>query len=184
MTIRLQPCKVIDEHPELWNVRHEKRSRSRSMRGGSGKIRIDRVILIGNTLEETAYHEAGHIVIAAAVDLDLKAKGIVIYEVENVADGWTNRRSASCSCERSCSWSMHCGRGRTRLGRKRFNSEVLSTLLPPCTSRTLHLLHRGWSSPGESVCRKKLTVRLCWHPHNERQYRRASQPVSRIPAYL
>lgn len=47
-----------------------------------------RQILIGNTLEETAYHEAGHIVIAAAVGLDLKVKGIVIYEVESVADGW------------------------------------------------------------------------------------------------
>jgi hypothetical protein len=45
-------------------------------------------MLIGNTLEETAYHEAGHIVIAGAVALDLKPKGIVIYEVEDVADGW------------------------------------------------------------------------------------------------
>jgi len=44
--------------------------------------------LIGNSLEETAYHEAGHIVIAAAVGLDLRPKGIVIYEVEDVADGW------------------------------------------------------------------------------------------------
>ena len=45
-------------------------------------------ILIGNTMEETAYHEAGHIVIAGAVGLDLRPKGIVIYEVEDVADGW------------------------------------------------------------------------------------------------
>jgi hypothetical protein len=45
-------------------------------------------ILIGNTVEETAYHEAGHIVIAGAVGLDLKQKGIVVYEVEDVADGW------------------------------------------------------------------------------------------------
>ncbi|MGO8700341.1 MAG: hypothetical protein ACLQVY_21835 [Limisphaerales bacterium] len=45
-------------------------------------------MVIGNTPEETAYHEAGHIVIAGAVGLDLKPKGIVIYEVEDVADGW------------------------------------------------------------------------------------------------
>jgi len=45
-------------------------------------------ILIGNTMEETAYHEAGHIVIAGAVGLDVQPKGIVIYEVEDVADGW------------------------------------------------------------------------------------------------
>jgi len=47
-------------------------------------------MVIGNTLEETAYHEAGHIVIAGAVGLDLKPKGIVIYEVEAVADGWAS----------------------------------------------------------------------------------------------
>lgn len=45
-------------------------------------------LLIGNSLEETAFHEAGHIVIAGAVRLDLKHKGIILYEVENVADGW------------------------------------------------------------------------------------------------
>jgi hypothetical protein len=46
-------------------------------------------ILGGNTLEENAYHEAGHIVIAASVCLDLKPKGIVIYEVtREVAEGW------------------------------------------------------------------------------------------------
>lgn len=44
--------------------------------------------LIGNTLDETAYHEAGHIVIAAVGGLDLKPKGIVIYEVRDKADGW------------------------------------------------------------------------------------------------
>jgi hypothetical protein len=45
-------------------------------------------MVIGNTLEETSYHEAGHIVIAGAVGLDLKPKGVVVYEVEHVADGW------------------------------------------------------------------------------------------------
>jgi hypothetical protein len=43
--------------------------------------------LIGCTLEESAYHESGHIVIAGAVGLDLRPKGIVIYEVQNVTDG-------------------------------------------------------------------------------------------------
>lgn len=45
-------------------------------------------MVTGNTLDETAYHEAGHITIAARVGLDLQHKGIVIYEIENVADGW------------------------------------------------------------------------------------------------
>lgn len=46
-------------------------------------------VLIGNTLEENAYHEAGHIVIAAVSGLDLKTKGIIIYEVSrDVTDGW------------------------------------------------------------------------------------------------
>lgn len=44
--------------------------------------------LIGNTLEETAYHEAGHIVAAAVSGLDLKTKGIIVYEVGKLADGW------------------------------------------------------------------------------------------------
>jgi hypothetical protein len=45
-------------------------------------------MVIGNTLDETAYHESGHITIASAVGLDLQHKGIVIYEVGNVGDGW------------------------------------------------------------------------------------------------
>jgi hypothetical protein len=43
--------------------------------------------LIGNSPEETAYHEAGHIVTAAAVGLDLRPAGILIFEVKNVAAG-------------------------------------------------------------------------------------------------
>lgn len=42
---------------------------------------------IGNSPEETAYHEAGHIVIAAAVGLDLRPAGILMFEVSNVAGG-------------------------------------------------------------------------------------------------
>jgi ATP-dependent Zn protease len=45
-------------------------------------------MVIGNSLDETAYHEAGHIIIAAAVGLDLQHKGIIVYEVENVGEGW------------------------------------------------------------------------------------------------
>jgi hypothetical protein len=44
--------------------------------------------LIGNTLEETAYHEAGHMVGAAVSGLDLKTNGIIVYEVGELADGW------------------------------------------------------------------------------------------------
>jgi len=43
--------------------------------------------LIGNSPQETAYHEAGHIVIAAAVGLDLRPAGILLFEVKNVAAG-------------------------------------------------------------------------------------------------
>ena len=51
-------------------------------------LSLEEQILIGNTLEETAYHEAGHVVIAGAVGLDLKPLGIVIWEVaEDVTDG-------------------------------------------------------------------------------------------------
>jgi hypothetical protein len=46
------------------------------------------VLIIGNTLEETAYHEAGHIVVAAVLGLDLRPKGITIWEAANdVMDG-------------------------------------------------------------------------------------------------
>jgi hypothetical protein len=44
-------------------------------------------VLIGCTLEESAYHEAGHVVVASALGLDLRPRGIVIYEVQNVTDG-------------------------------------------------------------------------------------------------
>ena len=51
-------------------------------------LSLEEQILIGNTLEETAYHEAGHVVIAGAVGLDLKPLGIVIWEAaEDVTDG-------------------------------------------------------------------------------------------------
>jgi hypothetical protein len=46
------------------------------------------VLIIGNTLEETAYHEAGHIVVAARLGLDLRPKGITIWEAApDVMDG-------------------------------------------------------------------------------------------------
>jgi len=46
------------------------------------------VLIIGNTLDETAYHEAGHIVVATALELDLRPKGITIWEAApNVMDG-------------------------------------------------------------------------------------------------
>jgi hypothetical protein len=46
------------------------------------------VLIIGNTLEETAYHEAGHIVVAARLGLDLRPKGITIWEAaKDVMDG-------------------------------------------------------------------------------------------------
>jgi hypothetical protein len=41
-------------------------------------------VLIGNTFEETAYHEAGHIVVATALGLDLKPRGIVIWAAADV----------------------------------------------------------------------------------------------------
>ena len=49
---------------------------------------LQNVLIIGNTLDETAYHEAGHVVVAAAVELDLRPKGITIWEAApNVMDG-------------------------------------------------------------------------------------------------
>jgi hypothetical protein len=46
-------------------------------------------LLIGNTLEETAYHEAGHIVVASALGLALRPQGIEIYETpECLTDGF------------------------------------------------------------------------------------------------
>ena len=49
---------------------------------------MDETLIIGNTLEETAYHEAGHIVVAVALGLDLRPKGITIWQVtNNVMDG-------------------------------------------------------------------------------------------------
>jgi hypothetical protein len=49
---------------------------------------VDEPLIIGNTLEETAYHEAGHIVVAVALGLDLRPKGITIWEVtKNVMEG-------------------------------------------------------------------------------------------------
>ena len=46
------------------------------------------MLIIGNNLEETAYHEAGHIVVAARLGLELRLKGITIWEAApNVMDG-------------------------------------------------------------------------------------------------
>jgi hypothetical protein len=49
---------------------------------------VEDVLIIGNTLEETAYHEAGHIVVAARLGLDLRPKGITIWKAaKDVMDG-------------------------------------------------------------------------------------------------
>jgi len=49
--------------------------------------------LIENTLEETAYHEAGHIVVAARLGLDLRPKGITIWKAaKDVMDGLAGYR--------------------------------------------------------------------------------------------
>ena len=46
-------------------------------------------IIAGNTVEETVYHEAGHIVAACALGLPLRPKGIIVYEVgDGVGDGY------------------------------------------------------------------------------------------------
>ena len=46
-------------------------------------------LTLGNPLAETAYHEAGHIVVAAATGLPLRPAGITVYEVvNNVTDGF------------------------------------------------------------------------------------------------
>jgi len=44
-------------------------------------------MIIGNTFEETAYHEAGHIVAAAVLGLALRPAGITIVEVEDTQLG-------------------------------------------------------------------------------------------------
>lgn len=45
-------------------------------------------VFTGSMPEETAYHEAGHIVVAAVLGLDLKPRGITVYQVPpNVSDG-------------------------------------------------------------------------------------------------
>jgi hypothetical protein len=47
---------------------------------------------IGNTLEETAYHEGGYFVVAGSLGLNLKPKGIMIYELANDITDGLNRR--------------------------------------------------------------------------------------------
>jgi hypothetical protein len=46
------------------------------------------MVLMGNVLEETAYHEAGHIVIASVVGLPLTPSGITVYEADEVTEGY------------------------------------------------------------------------------------------------
>jgi hypothetical protein len=49
---------------------------------------LENAVIIGNNLPETAYHEAGHIVVAAVLGLDLRPKGITIWEAaQDVMDG-------------------------------------------------------------------------------------------------
>jgi hypothetical protein len=49
---------------------------------------VEGVLIIGNDLRETAYHEAGHIVVAARLGLDLRPNGITIWEAApDVMDG-------------------------------------------------------------------------------------------------
>jgi hypothetical protein len=55
---------------------------------GLGGEDMGDVLIIGNNLDETAYHEAGHIVVATALGLRLRPKGIQIWEAApNVMDG-------------------------------------------------------------------------------------------------
>ncbi|HEY1801577.1 MAG TPA: hypothetical protein VGG46_11650 [Terriglobales bacterium] len=49
---------------------------------------MEEVLIIGNNLPETAYHEAGHIIVATALGLDLRPKGITLWEAgTDVMDG-------------------------------------------------------------------------------------------------
>jgi hypothetical protein len=49
---------------------------------------VEETLIVGNTLRETAYHEAGHIVVATALGLDLRPNGITIWEAaQDVMDG-------------------------------------------------------------------------------------------------
>lgn len=49
----------------------------------------ENVVIVGNSLEPTAYHEAGHIVAATVAGLTLRPAGITIYEItETVTSGF------------------------------------------------------------------------------------------------
>jgi hypothetical protein len=67
--------------------------KGRCCRLEGGKLALDRAAiaswmeLIGNTPEESAYHEAGHIVIAGVLGLDLREAGIILFETETLAGG-------------------------------------------------------------------------------------------------
>ena len=91
----------------------------------------DDVLIIGNTLDETAYHEAGHIVVATAVELDLRPKGITIWEAApNVMDGlagyWNHETD----------WEKNRGRGVETKARElqEVTKEVVGTHVLPIRS--------------------------------------------------
>ena len=135
-------------------------------------LSLEEQILIGNTLEETAYHEAGHVVIAGAVGLDLKPLGIVIREVaEDVTDGiasywedtaeWEKVLLALCAGEMAqlkqfpCSWTRGSQPDiqkfskivNNHLGHNRFREQVASLLeihWSAVTSIALALMEGPW----------------------------------------
>lgn len=48
-------------------------------------IKTPDTIIVGATLEESAYHEAGHIVVAGLVGLPIKKHGLTVWEADNGA---------------------------------------------------------------------------------------------------
>ena len=72
--------------------------------------------LIGNVLEETAFHEAGHIVIASVVGLPLIPLGITVYEADGVTEGYAGY------CEVELRWEdiLLALRAGVRAQRKKF----------------------------------------------------------------
>jgi hypothetical protein len=50
-------------------------------------IKMPDIIVVGSTLEATAYHEAGHIVVAGLVSLPIRQRGLTIWGAANESTG-------------------------------------------------------------------------------------------------
>lgn len=148
---------------------------------------LEDILIIGNNLPETAYHEAGHIVVATALGLDLRPKGITIWEARtDVMDGlagyWDHetdwdKNLQSVRAGQIAQWQKFPNADTTgskpdndyffNVAREHFPNTVASNLWESSTKKAYALLQLHWTAVVEIA---EALIAADWLPVPENEH--------------